>query len=194
MNINDLFSDDLENSGKRLWQRRRKNAKKKLNEGVMSDLDLDLQDLHWDEIVSAVQLAVKTGQDAEEIVNHMSKKSGLNLQTINQELIDRGFTDISDLEDYIQRHGGKYTPPKSFDIKQAIDKDQQLDEIIRKVDDDKYRLYSKKGKNLGTFDSRAGAEKHEREVQYFKHVKESTVTDQEIEEYLAEMRSAGYGV
>jgi len=32
-----------------------------------------------------------------------------------------------------------------------------------------YRLYSHKGKNLGTFPSRAGAEKHEREVQYFKH-------------------------
>jgi hypothetical protein len=32
-----------------------------------------------------------------------------------------------------------------------------------------YRLYSHKGKNLGTFPSKAGAEKHEREVQYFKH-------------------------
>lgn len=33
-----------------------------------------------------------------------------------------------------------------------------------------YRLYSKHGgKNLGTFPSKAGAEKHEREVQYFKH-------------------------
>ena len=32
-----------------------------------------------------------------------------------------------------------------------------------------YRLYSHKGKNLGTFGSKAGAEKHEREVQYFKH-------------------------
>lgn len=42
-------------------------------------------------------------------------------------------------------------------------------EIIRKLDNGKYRLYSKKGKNLGTFDSRKDAEKHEREVQYFKH-------------------------
>lgn len=32
-----------------------------------------------------------------------------------------------------------------------------------------YRLYSHKGKNLGTFPNKAGAEKHEREVQYFKH-------------------------
>ena len=41
-------------------------------------------------------------------------------------------------------------------------------ETIRKVADG-YRLYSKKGKNLGTFDTHSAAEKHEREVQYFKH-------------------------
>ena len=47
--------------------------------------------------------------------------------------------------------------------------------MIRKLKSGKYRLYSRKkdsktGKrrNLGTFDSRAAAEKHEREVQYFK--------------------------
>jgi hypothetical protein len=31
-----------------------------------------------------------------------------------------------------------------------------------------YRLYSKKGKNLGTFKTKAAAKKHEREIQYFK--------------------------
>jgi len=47
--------------------------------------------------------------------------------------------------------------------------------MIRKLKSGEYRLYSrKKGedgkrKNLGTFDTRAGAEKHEREVQGFKH-------------------------
>jgi hypothetical protein len=47
--------------------------------------------------------------------------------------------------------------------------------MIRKLAGSKYRLYSRKknprsGKrrNLGTFGSRAAAEKHEREVQYFK--------------------------
>lgn len=36
-----------------------------------------------------------------------------------------------------------------------------------------YRLVSKKtGKNLGTYPSRAGAEKRERQVQYFKHMGE----------------------
>jgi hypothetical protein len=47
--------------------------------------------------------------------------------------------------------------------------------MIRKLASGKYRLYSRKknpktGKrrNLGTFNSRSAAEKHEREVQYFK--------------------------
>jgi hypothetical protein len=47
--------------------------------------------------------------------------------------------------------------------------------MIRKLPSGKYRLYSKKKdpktgkrKNLGTFNSRAAAEKHERTVQYFK--------------------------
>lgn len=47
--------------------------------------------------------------------------------------------------------------------------------MIRKLSSGRYRLYSRKvnpktGKrrNLGTFRSRAAAEKHERAVQYFK--------------------------
>jgi len=47
--------------------------------------------------------------------------------------------------------------------------------VIRKLGGGKWRLYSRKknprtGKrrNLGTFGSRKAAEKHEREVQYFK--------------------------
>jgi hypothetical protein len=46
--------------------------------------------------------------------------------------------------------------------------------MIRKLSSGKFRLYSKKKaangkrKNLGTFNSRAAAEKHERAVQYFK--------------------------
>lgn len=48
--------------------------------------------------------------------------------------------------------------------------------MIRKLPSGQYRLYSRKlnrrtGKrrNLGTFASRAAAERHERAVQYFKH-------------------------
>ena len=47
--------------------------------------------------------------------------------------------------------------------------------MIRKLKPGEYRLYSrkvdpktKKRRNLGTFKSRAAAEKHERDVQYFK--------------------------
>ncbi len=47
--------------------------------------------------------------------------------------------------------------------------------MIRKLGGGKYRLYSRKvnprtGKrrNLGTFSSKTAAQKHEREVQYFK--------------------------
>jgi len=47
--------------------------------------------------------------------------------------------------------------------------------MIRKLADGRYRLYSRKKdpktgkrKNLGTFDSREAASKHERAVQYFK--------------------------
>jgi hypothetical protein len=48
--------------------------------------------------------------------------------------------------------------------------------MIRKLAAGGYRLYSRKKdpktgrrRNLGTFPTRAGAEKHERAVQYFKH-------------------------
>ena len=47
--------------------------------------------------------------------------------------------------------------------------------MIRKLSSGKYRLYSRKvnpktgqRRNLGTFNSRAAAEKHEKDVQYFK--------------------------
>ena len=47
--------------------------------------------------------------------------------------------------------------------------------MIRKLKSGQYRLYSrkvnpktKKRRNLGTFDTRAAAEKHERAVQFFK--------------------------
>jgi hypothetical protein len=47
--------------------------------------------------------------------------------------------------------------------------------MIRKLKSGEYRLYSRKvdartgrRRNLGTFGSRAAAEKHERAVQYFK--------------------------
>ena len=48
--------------------------------------------------------------------------------------------------------------------------------MIRKLKSGEYRLYSRtkdpktgRRRNLGTFGSRAAAERHERAVQYFKH-------------------------
>lgn len=40
---------------------------------------------------------------------------------------------------------------------------------IRRIGPNKFRLVSKKGKNLGTFRSLKAAEAREREVQFFKH-------------------------
>jgi hypothetical protein len=47
--------------------------------------------------------------------------------------------------------------------------------MIRKLKSGEYRIYSRhkdpkthKRRNLGTFDSKEAAEKHEREIQYFK--------------------------
>jgi hypothetical protein len=65
------------------------------------------------------------------------------------------------------------------DVKQAIPAKmfaKDIAETIRKVGS-QYRLVSKSGKNLGTYPSRSGAEKRERQVQYFKHIGES-ISDQ----------------
>ena len=50
--------------------------------------------------------------------------------------------------------------------------------MIRKLKSGKYRLYSEKKdsktgkrKNLGTFETREAAKKHEQEVEFFKHKK-----------------------
>jgi len=62
---------------------------------------------------------------------------------------------------------------KTWDVQKQIEPGRNA--MIRKLKTGKYRLYSQKKdpktgkrKNLGTFDSRAAAEKHERAVQYFK--------------------------
>ena len=53
--------------------------------------------------------------------------------------------------------------------------ERQIGSMIRKLPSGEYRLYSSKKnpktgrrRNLGTFKTRAEAEKHEREVQFFK--------------------------
>lgn len=78
------------------------------------------------------------------------------------EMFDTGYT-IYDLE-----RTGRYAPD-------VVGSRHQGGSLIRKLTSGKYRLYSKKkdpksGKrrNLGTFNTRKAAEKHERTVQYFK--------------------------
>jgi hypothetical protein len=48
---------------------------------------------------------------------------------------------------------------------------------IKKMPDGKYRVVSQKGKNLGTYDSREGAEKRLKQVEFFKHVDKSKADD-----------------
>lgn len=58
---------------------------------------------------------------------------------------------------------------------EIFDADRRIREMIRKLKSGEYRIYSRKvdpktGKrrNLGTFQSKEAAQKHEREIQYFK--------------------------
>jgi hypothetical protein len=74
--------------------------------------------------------------------------------------------------DMMPGFGGNITQPQFVPVDMPSDGNmkQFIKEIIRKVKGG-YRLYSHKGRNLGTFDSKSAAKKHEREVQYFKHKK-----------------------
>jgi len=46
-----------------------------------------------------------------------------------------------------------------------------LDEYIRKIGDDKWRVYSEKGGNLGTYNSESGAKERLQQIHYFKNKK-----------------------
>jgi len=49
---------------------------------------------------------------------------------------------------------------------------------IRKLPNGKYRVFSEKGKNLGTYDSKEQAKKRLRQIEFFKHKKASkTIID-----------------
>ena len=51
---------------------------------------------------------------------------------------------------------------------------------IKKLPNGKYRVYSQKGKNLGTCDSLSEAEERLRQVEYFKHKKDSSLENELI--------------
>ena len=86
-----------------------------------------------------------------------------SLRLINAETIDGGYGG----NESAKTRGKTQHPPRTSGARQAA--------MIRKLKSGGYRLYSRKinpktgrRRNLGTFKSRAAAEKHERAVQYFK--------------------------
>lgn len=70
---------------------------------------------------------------------------------------------------------------------------EMLNEHIVKVKGG-YRLLSHEGKNLGTFPSKSAAEKHEREVQYFKHVDEAAMNPSAYQQSLETGQERGVKV
>lgn len=85
---------------------------------------------------------------------------------------------VKDYLTYYKQHGdtmpgfgGNITQPQFVPVDpQNGDMKQFIKEIIRKVKDG-YRLYSHKGKNLGTFDTRSATKKHDQQIGYFKSLK-----------------------
>jgi hypothetical protein len=78
--------------------------------------------------------------------------------------------------DYMTHLRNKHGKEYSTRIHQkAITLAKPVDETIKKVGS-QYELVSKSGKNLGKYPTRAGAEKREQQVNYFKHVKEDAWT------------------
>jgi hypothetical protein len=70
---------------------------------------------------------------------------------------------------------GGATLQRAWDLNWSEDFADTERAMIRKLSSGQYRLYSRKKdprtgrrRNLGTFSTRKAAEKHEREVQYFK--------------------------
>jgi hypothetical protein len=49
--------------------------------------------------------------------------------------------------------------------------------FIRKLPNGKYRVLSRKGKNLGTYDSKEQASKRLKQIEFFKHIKASEIID-----------------
>ena len=70
--------------------------------------------------------------------------------------------------------------------------------MIRKLRSGQYRLYSRKidpqtgrRRNLGTFKSRAAAEKHERAIQYFKRMRDRREAPRHLAAQIARCAHSG---
>ena len=146
---------------------------------------------------SKVYLLRSTKDGDDNRFNLNTKRDDITIKIVNAQPLgtmgSTGFREAIDASDLIEM--GKYIPDdikhKDMFSEYVIDKAKNTEEIpisinetldildeliisetIRKTGN-KYCLYSKKShKNLGCYDSKSGAEKRERQVQYFKHVNE----------------------
>lgn len=93
------------------------------------------------------------------------KNKNVTLQTKNK--------DEAEVHKHRFMKGKKINKIEYQGVRDAPEESVQTNEHIEKIGS-KYRLVSKKtGKNLGTYDSKAGAEKREKQVEYFKSVNEA---------------------
>lgn len=82
-----------------------------------------------------------------------------------------------------------FNKPGEFSAPPAMEEGQVDEHIVQK--DGKYCLMSKKSnKNLGCYDTKAGAEKREKQVQYFKHMKEGEMEEDVLFKPLSKSQKA----
>ena len=103
--------------------------------------------------------------------------AGQGHDPMNLNTLTRSFDDFTDEEKLEDEHSPQNMDMLSRSFDKWIDEENseqaeklQIGKIIRRVGG-KYVLYSHKGKRLGEYDSREGAENRERQVNYFKNVK-----------------------
>lgn len=120
----------------------------------------------------------KADSKFQKIARKNHRKWKLRLLSKGGQKADAGGSPFKNKPDY---NRAKSAPPGFGGLEES----EQLDEVIRKKDG-KYCLFSKKTKrNLGCYPTKAGAMKRERQVQYFKHLKE-TIIREELEKALIE--------
>ena len=124
----------------------------------------------------------KISDPVEDLANHLPKLSLTDYDTIDElmQKISRRYKITGEkLHDlFVHKYG--HTP--DVWIKKIKQRNEDVvDEHIGKVKGG-YRLYSHTGKNLGTYPTHAGAEKREKQVNYFKHVDESVESEQDVQQ------------
>jgi hypothetical protein len=108
--------------------------KQAVAEGRVSDMDIDLQDQHWEAVVGFVQDGVRRGRDADRMSIDLYRWAGGEQFDVDEELERRGFSSVTDLVDHIRRHGGRYVPPE-FHLSGAASL-QDIERLERRRDDD----------------------------------------------------------